>query len=297
MTERKAIISEEECSALMERLRRVKEEEEASSGQFLDYFMRKWRFIWEKRKPKDPEKIPLPPERFDVNRFFEAFDKIRMHEGWELDYVYRFSFLAGYPLLYARRKEEPPFLTLADFLKKFPDEDDVRLLPLVDFRWRRPHIIPQAQFLRHLEFELSPQGFFQFVVFCFEVDRFYFFWHACYRDLEVVCTSKRKEELLDEIVSGRLFGMGPREEKERFPPELTPSHEIKNYLTDEEVERIKAFDVRPKVGIKGKSATIEVMLFTKWGGFEKARIKATWPNRFEGGEVETLASFDCGVRF
>jgi len=46
---------------------------------------------------------------FDPGTFFSVLKHINMEPGYRLDYVYHFDGIGGYPVLYARKAEDPSF--------------------------------------------------------------------------------------------------------------------------------------------------------------------------------------------
>ncbi|MCD6567656.1 MAG: hypothetical protein J7K94_02855 [Dehalococcoidia bacterium] len=137
--------------------------------------------------------------RFDVNRFLEVFDRIRVEDGYMLDYVYSNDVWSGEPLLYARKITSRPLSSEEEYCRLFPDAKRAGL-GRIDSGGYLP-------FLNSVEFEKSASGFFQFAVFYHAVRQFYLYWHACYNDLMFIFTHSQLEQLFDSIAATQLRGM------------------------------------------------------------------------------------------
>jgi hypothetical protein len=126
---------------------------------------------------------------FDVNNYFSCFDKIKIQEGYLLDYVYLGDRHGGSPVLYSRKKEEEPIKSAEDFYNRFPATKKTYLgqeLEKADYE----------TYLPQLSFEPTPNGAFQFAIFAMLAHRFYLFWHACYNSRVFFFD---KQSLLDSI--------------------------------------------------------------------------------------------------
>jgi len=125
----------------------------------------------------------LPPDRrkrYDPNRFFEVFDRLRPMEGCTLDYYFhRFSGF-GLPYVYTRRIDSAPVTDHREFMARFP--------------YQRSRI-------RHIEVEPSPSGYFQFAVFYNAVCQSHLFGHCRWGLTRPVLTEKQLKDTLD-FISG-----------------------------------------------------------------------------------------------
>lgn len=103
---------------------------------------------------------------FDVNRFLKVFDKIKLKEGFILDYTYHSGRLGGEPLIYTRKKDAPR-LSTKEYLEKYGSVDT------------RPY-------LKAITIEINPESFFQIAIFSQVVHQFYLYWHANYNDHQFI---------------------------------------------------------------------------------------------------------------
>ncbi|MBX7432060.1 hypothetical protein JDV09_08060 [Mycobacterium sp. Y57] len=121
---------------------------------------------------------------FDPNRYFEAFTHLRMRDGYVLDYVYHQDGVGGYPLLYARPANQPPYARESDY-RAVPDHPDYLAF-----------VVPQD----------SPEGYFEFVVFVMSANQFYRDWHAEYNDWRVLCGAADIEETIQSLAGPDFAG-------------------------------------------------------------------------------------------
>jgi hypothetical protein len=249
MTEKRSIITipEEETLSLMQDL----EDLGAQIGDLPEDFL-----------SEEPLKCK-PPNCFDANRFFEVFDKVKLREGYSLDYVYENLRLGGRPILFTREITSSPIVSIEEFRTKFPNSTY------------------ESNLIVHVEFDKSPSGYFQFDVFNVAAHQFYLFWHALYNDL---CF---------------IFGRDQLEDVLRILEEARSSKE--NYRMQNDPDR--RFDesdiqLNPRVKLGGNdSARVTTVTFTAWGGLSYRHSYLRWPNIIEKVEEELIAEYDCGLRF
>lgn len=102
---------------------------------------------------------------FDVMQYFTILDNLSLQPGYVLDYVYHYDELGGFPVLYVRTVDTPPYkseaeLTASDGLTNYMD---------------------------FIQTDDTPDGYFQYMVLSLTANRFYLFWHANYSNSQVVC--------------------------------------------------------------------------------------------------------------
>jgi hypothetical protein len=114
---------------------------------------------------------------FDVMQYFTVLDHLSLKEGVVLDYVYHFDGLGGYPILYTRSVEQPPYTTEADL----------------------PVGTSSDSYLQDILTDGSASGFFQFMVLAIMGRQFYLDWHANYNDWQIVCDRKAVRSLVSEL--------------------------------------------------------------------------------------------------
>lgn len=203
-------------------------------------------------------------EEFDPNKVFEILDHLAMEEGYTLDYVYDPNPMGGYPLLYARKNNQPRFINLADYENAYPE-------CLVN----RP---PDSCFyLNHVTVDGSEAGFVQLLVMYRMGDQFYLDWHANYNDAEVVTSIAGLEKIINER-SNTSFGA-----------QFTRS------------QQAKASDLEPRPVVEIGESTVKVKItwFTKWGGFYAStyEVQRDMPHRVKMVETINLLEYECDIMF
>jgi hypothetical protein len=109
---------------------------------------------------------------FDVNRYFSVFDHLSIQPGYTLDYVYLRDFGGAKPVVYAREINADPYDSYEAFVRANHSE----------IQGSHEKIKHAADYLRHIQIDDTPQGYFQFVVLSIMGDQFYLRWHANYND-------------------------------------------------------------------------------------------------------------------
>jgi hypothetical protein len=166
--------------------------------------------------------------------------------------------------------------------------DDLGAYPLLYVRpvdqapYTSPADIPDSaqlpDFHEYLNVEDVEQGYFEYVVMDIMANQLYLFWHANYNDLEIVCNGDEVNEIVAQVSSGD-FGMA----MERA--DQTKARTMRN--------------IEPVVHLMGDVAVVEVVTFTKWGGFYRYTytIRRGFPHTIVDVTQENLVPYDCGVMF
>ena len=128
-----------------------------------------------------------------------------------------------------------------------------------------------------LEIEDVEQGYFEAVVMQIMARQFYLNWHANYNDAEIVCDREAADAIIEGINSGD-FGYKLDAKQKAQARAMT--------------------NIEPAVTLTGDSAIVEVVTFTKWGGFfrQTYSISRSFPHTIEM-EEENLVEYDCGIMF
>jgi hypothetical protein len=114
---------------------------------------------------------------FDVNAYFEILEHLSMEPGYTLDYVYYYDFMAGNPVLYARKVDEPANQTYSEYAQKQGD--------------------PATDYLNHVQTDGTDEGFFQLIVLRMMGSQFYLWWHANYNDFTPITSWEALQARLD----------------------------------------------------------------------------------------------------
>lgn len=197
--------------------------------------------------------------RFDPNRWFEVFDRVRPRPGYVLDFVYFFWGNGGYPLLYLRRERSKRLESCSEYWRRFGG----------DLAHPVPHDNPAL--LEHLGFQPSALGFFQFLLFQREAPRFHLRWHSHADDDEYVYTRRRLAEILETI------------------PEK--DGELLDGISADERALLQALDPKPVVALMGKIADLKLLSYTRFGGFSWQDYRVTWPNHAEQLRSQPIVAY------
>jgi hypothetical protein len=217
----------------------------------------------------------LDSRRFDINRFLEVFDRIKLLDGYVLDYFYHADEVGGYPVPFTR-SENADASALLQKLNKYLTEHNPA--PLED---DLPPVFRYPNLIKHLEFEKTGSGYFQFAVFSQVVRRFYLYWHALYGEIEFIL-SKSQLDPLRKAIAHRLRKI---------------AHAHKRPISSDALSALNSVDLRPRVSITGDSAEVTIVVFTEWGGFFYDHTKIKWPSTIMGGRRTLIADYDCGRIF
>jgi hypothetical protein len=100
-------------------------------------------------------------------------------------------------------------------------------------------------------------------------------WHANYNDTRILCDSTDVANILG---SDNEFGQP---------------------IPDEVAAQARQLDVEPVVELGEDTAQVQVVVFTKWGGFLRVTftISQAFPRQVFDAQAETLVAYDCGVMF
>ncbi len=141
-----------------------------------------------------------------------------------------------------------------------------------------PADIVLSDYLNHISIDDTEQGYFEFVAMNLMARQFYLDWHANYNDTEIVCNKKEINDIITDINDGN-FGLP-----------LDASQQLKaRALTD----------IDPLVKLTNYSAVVEIVTFTKWGGFYRLTytINRSFPYTILDVQSENLVKYDCGIMF
>lgn len=186
------------------------------------------------------------------------------------DVLTRISMREGYTLDYVYQ---------TDSLGAFPSLyarplDQVSYVSMQDI----PENTQLPDFRGYLEIEDVEEGYFEYVVMDMLASQFYLSWHANYNDTEIVCSQRDVKSILASVNAGE-FG-------QKFDlAQQAKARSIKN--------------IEPIVRFEGDNAIVEVVIFTKWGGFYRLThtISRSFPHTILDVKDENLLPYDCGVMF
>jgi hypothetical protein len=134
-------------------------------------------------------------------------------------------------------------------------------------------------FQEYLNVEDTEQGYFDYVVMDIMANQFYLFWHANYNDSHIVCNRQQVYDIVAQLSSGDVGCVV-----------IDPAQQSK-------VRTL--MNIVPVVRLTGDTAVVEIVTFTKWGGFYRLTytISREVPHKIIDVEQENILPYDCGVTF
>ena len=133
-------------------------------------------------------------------------------------------------------------------------------------------------FREYVDVDDTEQGYFEYVVLDILADQFYLYWHANYNDTQIVCNRQQVYDIVAQVNSGD------------FGEALDPAGQ-------EKARTLR--NIVPVVNLTGDVAVVELVTFTKWGGFYRLNytISREAPHRILDVQQENLIPYDCGIMF
>jgi hypothetical protein len=133
----------------------------------------------------------------------------------------------------------------------------------------------------YLEFVVpqdNPEGYFEYAAFAMTANQFYLDWHANYNDWQVVCGMDDVDEIIRSLESGGSLGR----------PMSAPQQQEARAIEDQ----------HPAVALNDETATVTMLVFTKWGGFYRRTLMiGRRDNSIRDEQNRPLVEYDCGVAF
>ncbi|MEW6030385.1 MAG: hypothetical protein ACOYZ8_08190 [Chloroflexota bacterium] len=141
-----------------------------------------------------------------------------------------------------------------------------------------PENMEQADFRDHLEIQDAAQGYFEYVMMDILAGQFYLVWHANYNDTRIVCNDGDVNAIIADVNDGD-FGM--------------------KFDLSQQAKARAMTDIEPAVQLTEDAAIVEVIVFTKWGGFYRQTytISRSFPHTIIDVKSKNLVEYDCGVMF
>ena len=133
-----------------------------------------------------------------------------------------------------------------------------------------------TDYLSHIMIDDTEQGYFEFVALSIMARQFYLDWHANYNDTVIVCNDNDVDAIVEDINDGE-FGI---------PFDMSQQMKIRGMK-----------DIEPLVKMNDDTALVELIMFTKWGGFYRLTytINRSFPHAITDVQQENLVSYDCGI--
>lgn len=200
---------------------------------------------------------------FDVSLYFTVLEQLSMERGRVLDYVYDYAGIGGSPVLYARKASATPYRNYSEYLAAdAAAEPEER----------------EDYYLNYVATDGTPEGFFQLALLLIQGEQFYQFWHANYNDDRIVSDQEDARAALADLTGW----VGENES-----------------TTEDLLAKVSEIDLTPAVSMNQDQVKVEVVVFTKWGGFVKRSIamEREFPHTILWEKSEVLVPYDCGIMF
>ena len=141
-----------------------------------------------------------------------------------------------------------------------------------------PETTQLPEFHEYLIVDDTEQGYFEYVVMNIMASQFYLYWHANYNDTQIVCNRQQIYDIVAQVNTGD------------FGATMDTAQEAK-------VRTLR--NIPPVVQLTGDIATVEVVTFTKWGGFYRNTytISRGIPHTIVDLKQENILPYDCGIMF
>ena len=138
-----------------------------------------------------------------------------------------------------------------------------------------PESASQGDYMGYVATDDTSEGYFQFAVMNMFAGQFYLFWHSNYNDTEVLCDRADVRQ----VTSGNSFGI--------------------NIPLGVKLRAALLHDLAPRVVLTEDTARVQLITFTKWGGFylETYTISRSQPHQILNSEARNLIHYDCGIMF
>lgn len=130
----------------------------------------------------------------------------------------------------------------------------------------------------HLVVEDVEQGYFEEAALSLIDRQFYLVWHANYNDTDIVCNKAALDAIIRDVNDGE-FGMA--------------------FDLSQQSKARGIQEIEPLVKLTEDTALVEMVIFTKWGGFfrQTYTISRSFPHRILDVKEENLVPYDCGIMF
>jgi hypothetical protein len=206
----------------------------------------------------------------------QGLSETGVKSGGEFDVNEYFSVL---PHLSLKKGYVLDYIYSVDFLGSFPmlyvrPEEQAPYASVMDL----PQDAVLEDYHNYLVVEDVEQGYFEEAALTLMDRQFYLVWHANYNDTDIVCDKAAVNDIIAQIDEGE------------FGYELDSSQKVR-------ARSIQG--VEPLVKLTEDTAIVEMVIFTKWGGFfrQTYTISRSFPHRILDVQEENLVPYDCGIMF
>lgn len=120
------------------------------------------------------------------------------------------------------------------------------------------------------------QGYFEYAALLIMANQFYLHWHAHYNDTQIVCDHAAADAIVENAQSG------------------DSGYE---FTTEQKIKIRTMKNIEPLVTLMSNTAVVELVTFTKWGGFYRTTyiFNRSFPHNIIDVKKEDLVPYDCGI--
>ena len=129
--------------------------------------------------------------------------------------------------------------------------------------------------LDHVQVDGSEESYFELVLLSQMGRQFYLWWHANYNDATIIADRRGLDAILN---TDESFGI-----------EMPAGTK----------QQARALDLTPVIEIGENTVTVQVIVFTNWGGFyrDTYTIQRAFPHTIIDHQSENLIEYNCGIMF
>jgi hypothetical protein len=134
---------------------------------------------------------------------------------------------------------------------------------------------PRDAYLDHVQVDGTEESFFQLIVLRIMGPQFYLWWHGNHNDTTIIA------------------------DRARLPDLLSTTEEFCGPLSPDTQQQANALNFDPVVELQDTVALVEVVTFTKWGGFMRTSysISRSFPHQILQEQTEIILPYHCEVAF
>lgn len=210
---------------------------------------------------------------FDINEYFTVLTNIEMEDVWVLDYVFYDYYTGSNPIIYVREENHEPFKNYEEYIIAKEADTVARnqydLVTLIKD-------IGNGIYENKIRINGTKEGFFEYVVLQKLGGQFYLSWHSLYNDTKIICDPVRIDDVVRDIENENL---------REIPADI--------------LEKARSLNYEPVISFQDDLVKVSIMIFTKWGGFERLTytIEREYPHNIIDVQKEVILGYNCGLTY
>lgn len=234
----------------------------------------------EEKKLEQNSKATTPELRkiFDAHKILSVLPRLSMEPGYRLDFISHNTGLGRMPVFYARKPDVEPFASFAPLTNAIPQDvaKSKHEFWLACLNKGALSSIGLTFCEEKVRTDGTEEGFFQLVVLWLMGDQFIHEWHDMVHDDFILCTKDGLDQLFAEVDSGWK----------------DPHWKIEAGVR----QNARKLDLKPSMQMDKDQVTVHVVVFTKWGGFQRRSyvFHRVAPHRLITAYKKELVRYHCG---